>query len=369
MNRLPHFLLLLASLASSAAGKPQPTQRSDTEDLQGTWRAVSGEIDGKPLPPSTLADIAVTFDKGEFLWKPNWAISKTVQGMVQVSLSSPLVASRIAAEQVPGVVTRFPEELPAPTMLCLLPERPEAPFIYDAAARTSPEYLKGYIDTIMTLRRKVISPPDLVSRQLDIFRVLPRLASRPVSSPAEPWLKYELHPKKSPKELDISRAGQMLSGRSATDRWDCPENIYRLENDVLTICWGTRQRPDGFTTRPGDGRLLLVFKMSGQCPTFDTLAGAWAKHCWRHSTSSIMDDYLNCSAYRKLVKLGRRAIPQIMDRYESETYEGPDYDIRDWGFLLDDITGQETFDHKAFNVRDVRHRYLEWWGKEKGKYK
>ena len=87
---------------------------------------------------------------------------------------------------------------------------------------------------------------------------------------------------------------------------------------------------------------------------FTTLAEAWAKHCQSVRLSSNIHAYLDHPAYHGLVKLGRPAIPYIMERYEK--------DHLPWGFVLDEITGLRVIeDPDHFSPPKVRKRWIEWW--------
>jgi uncharacterized protein (TIGR03067 family) len=38
------------------------------------------------------------------------------------------------------------------------------------------------------------------------------------------------------------------------------QGIYKLDGDVLTICWGEKDRPTEFTAKSGSGNRMNVFK-------------------------------------------------------------------------------------------------------------
>ncbi|RKZ50580.1 MAG: hypothetical protein DRR16_26040 [Candidatus Parabeggiatoa sp. nov. 3] len=89
---------------------------------------------------------------------------------------------------------------------------------------------------------------------------------------------------------------------------------------------------------------------------FERLAKEWAKYCDSIWFSSNTLDYLNHSAYRKLVKLGPPAIPYIMEEYQKEDNH------LDWEFVLYDITGMNLFGNSIrYNPSEVKERWLEWW--------
>jgi hypothetical protein len=103
--------------------------------------------------------------------------------------------------------------------------------------------------------------------------------------------------------------------------------------------------------------------MDGVEKKFNELATAWEEHCDEVSFSSNTAHYLNHASYRELVKLGRPAIPFIMERYRKGGPHGVGNAF--WEFLLDDITGLNMIgDRGDFNRVVVREKYLKWWQME-----
>lgn len=91
---------------------------------------------------------------------------------------------------------------------------------------------------------------------------------------------------------------------------------------------------------------------------FKFLAKEWAEHYQNVGPSSNMQDFLNHSAYRKLVELGQPAIPYIIEQYKKD--ELP------WGFVLDEITGLHKIEKpNCFSPPEVKIRWLEWWEQQK----
>ncbi len=89
---------------------------------------------------------------------------------------------------------------------------------------------------------------------------------------------------------------------------------------------------------------------------FEVLAKEWAKYCNSIWISSNTLDYLNHSAYRKLVEMGKPAIPYIIERYKKRD------SFCEWGFVLDEITGLDMVGYPDnFDRAEVRKRWIEWW--------
>jgi uncharacterized protein (TIGR03067 family) len=64
----------------------------------------------------------------------------------------------------------------------------------------------------------------------------------------ERWKIVGLDTTKTPKAIELEIERQKVPG------------IYKLEKDVLTICFGKDQRPTGFEFKPGSGIGLYVLK-------------------------------------------------------------------------------------------------------------
>jgi hypothetical protein len=64
---------------------------------------------------------------------------------------------------------------------------------------------------------------------------------------------------------------------------------------------------------------------------FERLADEWDCHRQRVWCSSNIRDYLDHPAVRRLIGLGRPAVPLIINRYEKDNLP--------WGFVLQEITG------------------------------
>ncbi|MBI3464131.1 MAG: hypothetical protein HY000_13900 [Planctomycetes bacterium] len=95
---------------------------------------------------------------------------------------------------------------------------------------------------------------------------------------------------------------------------------------------------------------------------FRSLAEEWNAHCQNVMFSSNMQDYLRHASYRKLIELGRAAVPLIMEQYQSDEF-------LPWGFVLQEITGVRMIDDPDFfGPSDVRRRWIEWWEQEQAKF-
>jgi uncharacterized protein (TIGR03067 family) len=68
-------------------------------------------------------------------------------------------------------------------------------------------------------------------------------------------IEYRLDPTKNPTQFDQRFTGGTMGPWIA-------KGIYKVEGDTLTICYGDPhiERPNDFTTRPGDGRMMVVLK-------------------------------------------------------------------------------------------------------------
>jgi uncharacterized protein (TIGR03067 family) len=67
--------------------------------------------------------------------------------------------------------------------------------------------------------------------------------------------KFTLGPAKSPKTIDYSVTGGPNAGKTQL-------GIYELDGDKVKFCFSTpgKERPDGFVTKPNDGRTLSTWK-------------------------------------------------------------------------------------------------------------
>jgi hypothetical protein len=100
---------------------------------------------------------------------------------------------------------------------------------------------------------------------------------------------------------------------------------------------------------------------------FRSLNRAWDIHCERRHNSSCLDDFLSCKPYRALAKMGKPAIPLIMEVYGREDYW--EHDGKFWECVLDDITGLSFVDRDGWDRHQVRNRYLSWWKNERKRSK
>ncbi len=101
---------------------------------------------------------------------------------------------------------------------------------------------------------------------------------------------------------------------------------------------------------------------------FRSLNRAWDLHCERRINCSSADDFLNCKPYRALVKMGKPALPFIMEAYTRDDYWERDGKL--WECVLDDITGLNIVgDRGGWNRDNARDRYLNWWEKERKRSK
>ena len=96
---------------------------------------------------------------------------------------------------------------------------------------------------------------------------------------------------------------------------------------------------------------------------FVVLAAKWQIYCRDNWTCSILDNDA-CPEYKSLVRLGQPAIPLIMPFVKADRR----LDLRNWNFLLEDITGI----NRAKNAIEIdfdleRQFWLNWWDKQRGK--
>jgi hypothetical protein len=118
---------------------------------------------------------------------------------------------------------------------------------------------------------------------------------------------------------------------------------------------------------PRDGMPMTKNELTAR---FNALADEWVKHCnQRHVMfSASHQDDLDCRAYRELCRLGKPAVPLIMERYKKQAEAVVETDFLFWEYLLDEITGLRMVDPDGYDVRDVQRRYLEWWEKHKASW-
>jgi uncharacterized protein (TIGR03067 family) len=66
---------------------------------------------------------------------------------------------------------------------------------------------------------------------------------------------YRLNPSKRPKEFDQRFTGGTIGPWIA-------KGIYKFDGDTFTLCYGDPNvaRPNEFTTHPGDGRKMQVYR-------------------------------------------------------------------------------------------------------------
>jgi len=64
---------------------------------------------------------------------------------------------------------------------------------------------------------------------------------------------FKIDPTANPKQLEWTTMGEEKRGKVLA--------IYKLEGDRLTICAGSGdKRPREFTTKPGDGQVIIVYQ-------------------------------------------------------------------------------------------------------------
>jgi hypothetical protein len=134
--------------------------------------------------------------------------------------------------------------------------------------------------------------------------------------------------------------------------------LFAVVLSLLSACGCSQSsKPNGPTAQERD--LALRKK-------FNALADEWKQHCDRISMSSSEKDYLDHPSYHRLVKLGKPAVPLIMERYSSPTWE---QDMWWGGHLLDDITDLQMVENRlGYNFSVIHYNYLTWWAKEKDRY-
>jgi uncharacterized protein (TIGR03067 family) len=106
--------------------------------------------------------------------------------------------------------------------------------------------------------RVALANPDLVKKSLgtlvtDVFEGNKLITLTPLKTRVE--IEYRLDPAKEPKRIDQRFTGGRIGPWIA-------KGIYKLEGDVLTICYGDPNvgRPTDFITKPGDGRKMNVYR-------------------------------------------------------------------------------------------------------------
>ena len=92
---------------------------------------------------------------------------------------------------------------------------------------------------------------------------------------------------------------------------------------------------------------------------FDTLADEWDRHRQKVWYSSNIRDYLDHPAVRRLIGLGRPAIPLIIRRYRKDDLP--------WGFVLQEIAGVKIIEEpNRFSPDEVKRRWIDWWEETHG---
>jgi tetratricopeptide (TPR) repeat protein len=112
---------------------------------------------------------------------------------------------------------------------------------------------------------------------------------------------------------------------------------------------------------------------------FNLLAREYARHCHDVVTSSRQEDYVDHWTFRELVKLGKPAVPYIIERIKLQEAkqkqyraEGKSWDTSDsiwasWEWVLDGITGLDfaaVAPGSPVDLLKARQQYYDWWEKQ-----
>jgi hypothetical protein len=99
---------------------------------------------------------------------------------------------------------------------------------------------------------------------------------------------------------------------------------------------------------------------------FDALADEWLRHCNSVVLSSTDAQRLNHQSYRELVKLGKSAVPLIVEHLAKDDAR---WDVRLWEHLLEDVTEVQMIpDRGHYRPTEVRKQCLEWWNRERDEW-
>ena len=101
--------------------------------------------------------------------------------------------------------------------------------------------------------------------------------------------------------------------------------------------------------------------------SFDQLSDQWKSHCEQPKIqySSFADDRIDCEAYRKIVALGEKALPLILEKFRGDDKEAF-FPIFGWASAISEITGDmpEIPEEMRGRVREVRDLVVAWLDKK-----
>ena len=99
---------------------------------------------------------------------------------------------------------------------------------------------------------------------------------------------------------------------------------------------------------------------------FDIYTNQWKEHCKNKSHSSRIQDYINCTPYENLKKVGPRIIPFIKEELEKPSYDF--LDAFEWSYLMHELIESysvpEEIRGKLNDIREHAIKFLDDYLKE-----
>ena len=130
-------------------------------------------------------------------------------------------------------------------------------------------------------------------------------------------------------------------------------NVAQIESTRQTV-----PRANGLATVDSRGRYVAVRSDHTEVRRFQRLTKEWKSH--RNASSSVFDIVCH-PAYRKIVRMGERAIPLILRELRSEG-NAP----HPWFPALHEITGEQPIKNDGRGITSkMAQAWLEW-GERKG---
>jgi uncharacterized protein (TIGR03067 family) len=268
--------------------------KKDEELLQGTWRPVSVEFQGRPIfdDVKVPAPASLTFKEDRVRWNLNPAsplaavvaalhpngifhlhadrkpkaidlsvlgkVGKTLLGIYRLegdTLTVCMCGDPTSPEDRP---TEFATRPGRVIGLMVLKREPD---------KTDQELLQGTWRVVAGERDGRPVPEEILKRADGVLtftgdKVRVRMQESEITPPRDRQARLYLDPTKEPKAIDLIALGGAV---------DAFVGIYRLDGDTLTLCGYMEpnertERPTAFATKPGDGRRLIILRRQPASP-------------------------------------------------------------------------------------------------------
>ncbi len=303
------------------ATKDKPNDDADAQKIQGTWVAVSAEMDGKAAPAEAIKDltILVTADKMAFSPKGEDRQSlykldptKTPKGIEMTPQDGPAKGKtvhglyeldgdrlKLCLLNGPGEEPKEFATTPGSNLRLLILKRKPADDKPADKPKDDKEALQGVwrITTIVMggkeqddaqaryekTERYVISADRLVIR----YEIQENSDQGPVIT-QESVYTYDLDPTRTPKVLDMWPQYAPFKGTVV-------RGVYSLDGDVLKLCQALGvdgERPKEVASKEGDQSRLLVLRRVKPDDDKDALQGAWKVESVRVAGQDVTDQDL-----------------------------------------------------------------------------